>query len=202
MTKFRQTEQETILSRLLEKAIRRSNAIDTESLCLLAGQKCWGLRVDVHVMEYDGGLVDASCIAVIIALQHFRRPDTDVQGEEVTVYSLSERTPVPLYILHHPLCVTLSFFHGGEVFVVDANLHEQQVSEGEMVVTANKHGEVCQIAKFGGIPTDALMLLRCVEAAVERVTHLDKIVSDALREDGMRRTPKGLLLELSAQNAR
>ena len=202
VTKFRQTEQEIILSRLLEKSIRRSNALDTESLCLLAGRKCWSLRVDVHVLDHDGGLVDASCIAVMSALQHFRRPDVSVQGEEVTIYTLAERVPVPLSMLHHPLCVTLSFFHGGDVVVTDATLREQQMSEGEMIVTANRHGEVCQIAKLGGVPTDALALLRCIESAVEKITELANVVSDALHKDGERRTPNGLSMELSAQNER
>ena len=202
VTKFRQTEQETILSRLLEKAIRRSNALDTESLCLLAGQKCWNVRVDLHVIDYDGGLVDTSCIAVVTALQHFRRPDAGVQGEEVIIYSLDERAPIQLSMLHHPLCVTLSFFYGGEVVVVDATLHEQQMSEGEMIVTANRHGEVCQIAKLGGVPTDALVLLRAIESAVQKVTQLHQIVSIALEKDEKTRTPKNLLKELSAQNSR
>ncbi|RQM06054.1 hypothetical protein DH86_00002378, partial [Scytalidium sp. 3C] len=77
----RPTEVELLLSRLLEKTIRRSSAIDTESLCLLAGQKVWSVRADVHVLSHDGNLIDASCIAVIAALQHFRKPDTSIEGE-------------------------------------------------------------------------------------------------------------------------
>ncbi|MCJ1316741.1 hypothetical protein MMC15_002062 [Xylographa vitiligo] len=198
----RQTEQETLLSRLLEKAIRRSNALDTESLCIVAGQKCWNVRADVHVLDYDGGLVDASCVAVMAALQHFRKPEVGVQGEEVTVYTLAERVPVPLAMLHHPLCVTLSFFHGGEVILVDATLQEQQISEGEMVVTANKHGEVCQIAKLGGVPTDALMLLGAVEMAVAKVGGVGSVISKALEEDAKKMDVGGMLAELSAENER
>ena len=191
-----------LLSRLLEKAIRRSNALDTESLCILAGQKCWNVRADVHVLDYDGGLVDASCIAVIAALQQFRRPDVSVEGEDVTVYTVTERVPVPLAMLHHPLCVTLSAFDGGEIVLVDATLQEQQVSGGEMVITANKHGEVCQIAKLGGVPTDALVLLGCVELAVGKVSELSRIVSAALEQDAKKRNSDSMMAELSAENER
>ena len=60
----RPSQTELLLSRLLEKTIRRSQALDTESLCLIAGQKVWSIRADVHVLSHDGNLVDASSIAV------------------------------------------------------------------------------------------------------------------------------------------
>lgn len=57
---------------------------------LLSSDTCvcaqvWQIRVDVHMLNNDGNLMDASSIAAIAALCHFRRPDVAVQGEEVTV---------------------------------------------------------------------------------------------------------------------
>lgn len=156
----------------------------------------------MHILDYDGGLVDASCIAVIAALQHFRRPDVSVKGEDVIVYTLTERVPVPLSMLHHPLCVTLSFFDRGDVALVDTTLVEQQLCEAEMVVTANKHGEVCQVAKLGGAPTDAVELLRWFEVALSKVRELDKLICSALEQDARRRNVGGIVSELSAENER
>jgi exosome complex component RRP45 len=191
-----------ILSRILEKAVRRSNAIDTESLCIIAGQKCWSVRADVHVIDFDGGLVDASCIAVVAALQHFRRPDVGVEGGKVTVYAPAERVPVPLSIMHHPLCVTFSFYHGGEVVVIDATLKEEQLREGEMIVTMNRYGEVCQIAKLGGVPMDALALLKCTNVALVKVQELTKVIFQRLEKDSKKRNLGGLIAQLSAENER
>lgn len=198
----RQTEQEVILSRILEKAIRRSNAIDTESLCIIAGQKCWSVRADVHVADFDGGLIDASCIAVIAALQHFRRPDVSVEGGKVNVYTPAERVPVPLSIMHHPLCVTFSFYHGGEVVLIDATLREEQVREGEMIVTMNRYGEVCQIAKLGGVPVDPMALVKCTKVALAKVQDLTRMISQRLDEDAKKKNLGGLIAELSAENER
>ena len=156
----------------------------------------------MHVLDYDGGLVDASCVAVIAALQHFRRPDVSVEGEDVVVYTLSERVPVPLSMLHHPLCVTLSFFHGGDVVLVDTTLLEQHLCEAEMVVTVNKHGEVCQVAKLGGVPTDAVELLRWFEVALSKVRELDKLISIAIEQDARRHNVGGMIAELTAENER
>lgn len=47
----------------------------------------WQIRVDVHMLNHDGNLMDAASIAAITALCHFRRPDVGIQGDEVTVVS-------------------------------------------------------------------------------------------------------------------
>lgn len=44
----------------------------------------------MHLLNHDGNITDASSIAGIVALCHFRRPDVSVQGEEVTVVSWFE----------------------------------------------------------------------------------------------------------------
>ena len=85
---------------------------------------------------------------------------------------------------------------------MDATLAEQQVSRGEMVVTANAQGEVCQIAKQGGVPTEALVLLRGVDVAVQKVKELGKLVRAALERDERERDVGGLIRELRAENER
>ena len=120
----------------------------------------------------------------------------------MTIYTLAERVPVPLTMLHHPLCVTISFFHGGEVAILDAALQEHQMSEGEAVITANRHGEVCQIAKLGGMPIDALVLLYWVEVAIGKVRDLSEIITNALYKDAKEKNVGEMTAELSAENAR
>jgi exosome complex component RRP45 len=156
----------------------------------------------VHIIDHDGGLIDASCIAVMAALQHFRRPDVLVEGEKATVLSLREREPIPLSILHQPLCVTFSYFEEGEIFLVDANLAEEQVRSGEVIVTMNRHGEVCQIAKYGGATVDPLELLSCTNTALQKVRDMSALIQRKLEEDAKRRDAGGLMAELSAENAR
>ena len=198
----RPTDAEVILSRILEKAIRRSNALDTESLCIIAGQKCFALRADVHIIDHDGGLIDASCIAVMAALQHFRRPDVQVEGEKAIILSVREREPIPLSILHQPLCVTFSYFEDDDVYLVDADAAEEQVRQGQVIITMNKHGEVCQIAKYGGATINPLALLQCTNIALDKVKQMGKFIQQKLDDDNRRRNPKSLMNELSAENAR
>ncbi|KAB8801914.1 hypothetical protein FH972_026735 [Carpinus fangiana] len=165
----RPTATEALISRLLEKTIRRSSALDTESLCLVAGLKCFAIRADVHVISHDGNLIDTACVAVVSALQHFRRPDVTVEGEEVTVWDVREREPVKLNMLHHPLCISFSYYDGGEIVILDATAAEEKVSDGEVVISVNKYGEICQLAKYGGESVNAVALLSWITSAVERV---------------------------------
>ncbi|KAK3995976.1 hypothetical protein QBC44DRAFT_318879 [Cladorrhinum sp. PSN332] len=199
----RPTETEVLLSRLLEKTVRRSNALDTESLCLVAGQKCWSVRVDVHVLSHDGNLIDAACFAVVAALRHFRKPDTSMEGGVLTVYTPAEREPVPLSWLHSPFCVTWSFFgEQADIAVLDATWMEEQVRVGSCTISLNRHGEICQIAKLGGTPVEAVALLQCSGVALTKVKEFSTYLDEKLAEDSKKRNKGGLLAELSAENDR
>jgi exosome complex component RRP45 len=136
------------------------------------------------------------------ALQHFRRPDVVVEGEKATILSVREREPIPLSILHQPLCVTFSYFEEGEIFLVDANLAEEQVRDAEVIITMNRHGEICQVAKYGGATVDPLALLNCNNIALQKVNEMSKFIQKKLEEDAKRRDAGGLMAELSAENAR
>lgn len=79
----------TEVARMLERCLKESRAIDTESLCIIAGEKVrfkplgkvmgqlllqvWSIRVDLHVLDYCGNIIDSATIAAITALKHFRQ---------------------------------------------------------------------------------------------------------------------------------
>lgn len=94
---------------MLEKVLRRSDAVDKESLCILAGQRVrylhpylcrryvssnsphlqvWHLRLTLHFLADAGNMLDCACLAGIVALKHFRRPEVEVIGDEVTIVSI------------------------------------------------------------------------------------------------------------------
>jgi exosome complex RNA-binding protein Rrp42 (RNase PH superfamily) len=45
----------------------------------------WHIRLTLHFLADAGNLLDCACLAGIVALKHFRRPDVEVVGDEVTV---------------------------------------------------------------------------------------------------------------------
>ncbi|KAF9365388.1 hypothetical protein BGX34_010210 [Mortierella sp. NVP85] len=183
----RQTDEEVLVSRLIEKAMRRSRALDTEGLCIVAGEKVWSIRVDIHFLDHDGNLVDAACIAAITALLHFRRPDVTVVGEEVTIHTLEQRNPVPLSIHHIPICVSFAFFDKGERMIVDPTHLEEQIKEGDMTFTLNVHKEVCALSKAGGIPMEMNQIIQCSKIAVVKVAEITAQIQAGLDADAMNR---------------
>ncbi|GAA6060546.1 hypothetical protein JCM10212_006910 [Sporobolomyces blumeae] len=186
----RSSEEEVLMARLLEKALRRSEAVDREALCLVAGQKVWHVRVDVHFLNDAGNMLDCASIASITALRHFRKPDVTVNGEEITIHSMTERVPVPLAIHHSPICLTYAFFsptNSTSTSVLDPTSLETSLSTGLLTLTLNAQSEICVLSKQGGAPISADEVMKCVGIGLERVKELDELVKASLEKDARRR---------------
>ncbi|XP_065489914.1 exosome complex component RRP45 isoform X1 [Caloenas nicobarica] len=179
----RQPELLVKLNRLIERCLRNSKCVDTESLCVVAGEKVWQIRLDLHLLNHDGNIIDAAGIAGVVALCHFRRPDVSVQGEEVTVYTPEERDPVPLSIHHMPICVSFAFFHQGTYLLVDPSEREERVMDGLLVIAMNKHGEICTIQSSGGIMLVTDQVLRCSKITAVKVAEITELIQKALEND-------------------
>ncbi len=73
----------------------------------------WALRVDVHVLDHDGNLVDACCLAALAALMALRLPQVSVGGEggsDIIVHSPDVKEPLPLSIHHLPVAISFGLF--------------------------------------------------------------------------------------------
>ena len=86
--------------------------------------------------------------------------------------------------------------------LLDATLQEEQLRDSSITISLNRHGEICQIAKLGGVAIDAVLLLQCTNLALVRVKELSAFVAKRLEEDAKKRDKGGLMAELSAENAR
>ncbi|NXP12796.1 EXOS9 protein, partial [Thinocorus orbignyianus] len=179
----RQSDLLVRLNRLIERCLRNSKCIDTESLCIVAGEKVWQIRLDLHLLNHDGNIIDAASIAGIVALCHFRRPDVSVQGEEVTVYTPEERDPVPLSIHHMPICVSFAFFQQGIYLLVDPSEREERVMDGVLVIAMNKHREICTMQSSGGIMLVKDQVLRCSKITAVKVAEITELIQKALEND-------------------
>ncbi|KAH9931740.1 ribosomal protein S5 domain 2-like protein [Amylocystis lapponica] len=184
----RPSDEEVAITRMLDKVLRRSDVVDKESLCVLAGQRVWHLRLTLHCLADAGNMLDCACLAGVVALKHFRRPEVEVVGDEVTVHRPSERAPVPLSMHHTPFCFTFAYFPDPATPpVLDPSHLEQQLSAGLVSVALNAQRELCVVQKAGGVPLAADELLRVVDVAVGKAKELDKIVEARLKEDWLGR---------------
>ncbi|CAN7062305.1 unnamed protein product [Brassica oleracea var. botrytis] len=169
------------LGRIIDRGLRESRAVDTESLCVLAGKKVWSVRIDLHILDNGGNLVDAANIAALAALMTFRRPDCTVGGEnnqEVIIHSLEEREPVPLIIHHLPIAFTFGFFNKGNIVVMDPTYIEEEVMCGRMTVTVNANGDICAIQKPGEEGVNQSVILHCLRLASSRAAATTTIIRE------------------------
>jgi exosome complex component RRP45 len=161
----RPSEEAIELTRIVERGIKDSKALDTEALCIIAGEKVWSLRCSIHALDHGGNLIDAAGLAAIAALQHFRLPAVEVSGKEVSVFTSLEREPFPLSLHHIPICVTFGFFNQDTMtYIVDPTEREELVVDGRMTFSLNSHRELCAVHKIGGAPISAEQIIEvCAE---------------------------------------
>ncbi|PHT25954.1 Protein ECERIFERUM 7, partial [Capsicum baccatum] len=71
----RPSESAVELGRIIDRGLRESRVVDTESLCVVSGKWVWSIRLDLHILDNGGNVVDAANIAALAALLTFRRPE-------------------------------------------------------------------------------------------------------------------------------
>lgn len=163
------------LGRIVDRGLRESRAVDTESLCILSGKAVWALRVDLNILDNGGNMVDAANIAALAALMSFRRPECSVAGEdgqEITIHPPEIREPLPLIIHHLPIAVTFAFFGEGDMVVLDPNYKEEEVMGGRMTISMNTHGDVCAVQKGGGVGVSRSEIMRCFRVAAMKASDI------------------------------
>ncbi|XP_066321766.1 exosome complex component RRP45A-like isoform X1 [Miscanthus floridulus] len=171
------------LGRVIDRGLRESRAIDMESLCVVAGKHVWSVRVDLHILDNGGNLIDAANIAALAALSTFRRPECTVggdDGQQVTVHDPEVRDPLPLTIHHMPIAVTFAYFGEGNIVVLDPTYKEEAVMGGRMTATVNSNGDVCAIQKAGGEGVMSSVIMQCLRIALVKAADITSKIKKAV----------------------
>ncbi|MEM1578202.1 MAG: exosome complex protein Rrp42 [Archaeoglobaceae archaeon] len=134
------------LARVVDRGIRESEAVDLSKLCIEAGKKVWIIFVDVHALDDDGNLLDASSIAAISALLNAKVP--------AKRFGIGEDYQLPVQDL--PVSVTSLIV--GDRFLVDPSRDEMSVGENTFTVSVDKNNNVVAMQKSGGyLLTESLL---------------------------------------------
>ncbi|KAK8462338.1 hypothetical protein SEVIR_1G193500v4 [Setaria viridis] len=162
---------------------RESRAVDMESLCVVAGKHVWSVRVDLHILDNGGNLIDAANIAALAALSTFRRPECTIggdDGQQVIVHDPEARDPIPLTIHHMPIAVTFAYFGEGNIVVVDPTYKEEAVMGGRMTATINSNGDICSIQKAGGEGVMSSVVMQCLRIASVKAADITSKIKKAV----------------------
>lgn len=148
------------LSRVVDRGIRESGAIDLNKLCVTEGEKVWMVFIDVHVLDASGNIMDAAALGSIAALLTAKIP-----GERY-----GEGEDVPLPIRNIPISVTAVDIAGGIVF--DPSLEEERVANCKLTVITNQDGAISGMQKsgIGSLSTDQINYI--VEVAIKKAQEI------------------------------
>ncbi|KAH8371867.1 hypothetical protein KR093_009180, partial [Drosophila rubida] len=171
------------LNSLLERTFRSSRCLDLESLCIAVEQHVWCVRVDINVLNHDGNLYDASTIATLAALMHFRRPEVSYVDNEIQTYSERERELMPLLFLHYPVSVTYCVYKSTPQPLVDPTLLEENSADSIIVLSFNSYQELCTLNAGGTAPTNVRTIMQCAHSAARRSKDLVQFIRKALQLD-------------------
>jgi len=135
------------LARVVDRGIRESKMFALEKLCIVPGEKVWMVFVDIHVIDYDGNLFDASSMAALAALT----------TTTVNASKFDEGEDFPLPIEHYPVSCTIAKI--GNVLMVDPSLEEEQVADARLTIAMDEASNLRAMQKGlkGAFTYDELM---------------------------------------------
>ncbi len=131
----RPDENSIELARVVDRGIRESETIDLDKLVIKPGEDVWSVYIDIHVLDHDGNLIDASALAAMVALLNAKPPEDEA-------WTLPE-----FPIRKRPVMVTVSKINGK--LMVDPSLDEENVAYARISISTTEDGSICAIQKGG-----------------------------------------------------
>jgi exosome complex component RRP45 len=193
-------EAQKLLSNLILRSLERTlligGALDTEALCVQAGTWVWRLNVHVTVLDDAGNLVDATVLAAMAGLRHYRKPQVQIRGEDASpqIIHSNVREPTPLPLHHTPLSISFALIHADDASLafssctskvaalVDPTDREELVQTGSISLAMNIHSEVCLLDFGGGCELQPNQLKQCWNLAEKAILQLCQMLEETLGE--------------------
>ena len=151
------------------------DALNLADLCIVKGESCWLLNIDVLYIQCGGNVFDAAAIALKAALHSTTMPNVSVAGEGIEMELEISDDPYKVWKLNTsmcPICITL--YQEGESFAVDLTEEESKCSTGYIHVGVLPSGEVSAMEKSGAGNLEPIALLEMIDAAIRIGTDIHK----------------------------
>lgn len=155
-------EETTELARVVDRGIRESEMIELDKLCIEPEEEVWMIHVDLHILDHDGNLIDASSLASIAALLSAEPPeDEDWKLEEFPVCK-------------KPITTTVAKIKNE--IMVDPCLVEENSMDARFSIATLENGNICAMQKGGSGTLTKEDLLKAQKLAQDKSEELRKKV--------------------------
>lgn len=172
------------ITALLTRAYACPNTMNYQSLCVLPGQQCWLLYVDVLLLECGGNLFDAVSLAVKAALANTKIPNVTMTKDEGGIELDVSDDPYDfkrLDVSEAPLVVTVNKI--GHYHVIDASEKEEACSLARIMLGVTQSGLITAMKKEGSGSLDADSISDMMESAKKVGVVLNKNLLKSLEEE-------------------
>ena len=163
------SEEAVELARVVDRAVRESHCIDLEKLCITPSELVWAVNIDIHVLDHDGNLIDAACLAAVAALLTSHFPKFDKEKKAV-VRDQKPASGDRLPMADRPVEVTVWKLAGK--LLIDPEMEEQEAAEARVTMATKEDGRLCAMQKGGKGFFTSNELLQAADLAVEKGNEL------------------------------
>lgn len=160
-------EKSVELARVTDRCIRESQMIDLEKLCIIEGKKVWMVFIDLHILDYDGNLMDAAVLGAVAALLNTKIPKATVEGDEIVI-DHENKEPLPI----RDKALMCTFAKIGEQLVLDPSLDEEEILSARLSIGITESGKICAMQKGGETPLTKEEVMNAVKLTEEKSKEL------------------------------
>jgi len=165
-------DEATEIARVVDRGIRESGVIDLSDLVIEEGESCYAVFIDVHVLDYDGNLMDAASIGAAVALLLGRLPVLDEDGN----LDRDNYKDLPI----NGLPVTLTGSKIGSKLVYDTTADEEDVRDTRLTATVKEDGKVVNMQKGEPGTLDSEEVVEIIETIREKSEYFRKRIREAV----------------------
>lgn len=143
------------LARVVDRGIRESEAVDLSKLVIEEGKEVWIVFVDIHALDDDGNLLDASSLAAIAALLNAKVP--------AERFELGEDYLLPVRDL--PVSVTSLIVNNR--YLIDPCREEMSAGNGTLTISTDQDDNIVAMQKSGGYLLDEKLLDELLDVSIK-----------------------------------
>jgi exosome complex component RRP42 len=156
------------LSRVVDRGIRESQAINVKKLCIKKGEQVWMINVDVYPLNDAGNLFDAASLAAIAAIKDTKIP---VIKDNVVDYKKKSAKSLPLE--GYPVECTVYII--GDKLLIDPSTEEEELVEARLTV-ATYGNHLCAMQKGGNKALEQEEIEKMIDLAAKKTEELRKLL--------------------------
>ncbi len=162
------------LARVVDRGIRESEALNLEKMVIKEGEYVWLTFIDIHILDHDGNLFDASTIGAVTALLTAKKPKAYMENGEVKI--VDEWEPLPMEWI--PASVTIGRIN--EKLMVDPNFEEENVLDAKICIVFDDGNKICAIQKVFGVLSIEQMK-EAVKLSEKKSSEVRQVIMEAVK---------------------